>query len=187
MMAIFSGVNIHDFGTTFKAYRLELIQSIPLYGRMHRFIPALASSFGASICEIPIQCGDRQHGKSHYGISRTLGVFFDLLTIRFLLRHLNRPMHFFGGLGALSGLAGTGICSSLLVLKLMHPQMPILLSYGPLLVIAAVLMIAAIQLMALGLLSELLVRHYYTTQDRAPYMIQTIVRTRAPELLLSDE
>ena len=96
LMAKLSGVDIHDFGTTYKVYRREVIQNIPLYGEMHRFIPALASWYGASICEIPIRNVNRECGKSHYGIGRTFGVFFDLLTIRFLLRHMSRPMHFFG-------------------------------------------------------------------------------------------
>src|SRR6201996_4196075 len=91
MMARLSGVDIHDFGTTFKAYRREVILNIPLYGEMHRFIPALASWYGASICEIPIKNVNRERGKSHYGISRTFRVFFDLLTIRFLLKYMSRP------------------------------------------------------------------------------------------------
>jgi len=86
MMAKLSGVNIHDFGTTFKAYRREVIQNIPLYGEMHRFIPALASWYGASDLRNSHQEHPRERGKSHYGIGRTFGVFFDLLTIRFLLR-----------------------------------------------------------------------------------------------------
>ena len=99
LMAKLSGVDIHDFGTTYKAYRREVIQNIPLYGEMHRFIPALASWYGASICEIPIKNINREQGKSHYGISRTFRVFFDLMTIRFLLKYMSRPMHFFGSLG----------------------------------------------------------------------------------------
>ena len=98
LMAKLSGVDIHDFGTTFKAYRREVITNIPLYGEMHRFIPALASWYGASICEIPISNVNRERGKSHYGIGRTFRVFFDLLTIRFLLKYMSRPLHFFGTL-----------------------------------------------------------------------------------------
>jgi glycosyltransferase involved in cell wall biosynthesis len=88
LMARLSGVDIHDFGTTFKAYRRQVIQSVPLYGEMHRFIPALASWYGASICEIPIRNINRERGKSHYGIGRTFRVLFDLLTIRFLHRQV---------------------------------------------------------------------------------------------------
>ena len=96
MMAKLSGVDIHDFGTTFKAYRREILEQVPLYGELHRFIPALASWYGASICEVPIRNVNRERGASHYGITRTFRVFFDLITIRFLLRYLSRPLHFFG-------------------------------------------------------------------------------------------
>ncbi|MEI9967081.1 MAG: glycosyltransferase [Terracidiphilus sp.] len=106
IMARLSGVPIHDFGTTFKAYRREVIQNIPLYGEMHRFIPALASYFGASICEIPIRNLNRVRGKSHYGLGRTFQVLFDLMTIRFLLKHMSRPLRFFGGWGIFAMFAG---------------------------------------------------------------------------------
>src|SRR6202050_1927361 len=102
LMAKLSGVDIHDFGTTFKAYRREILEQVPLYGELHRFIPALASWYGASICEVPIRNVNRERGISHYGISRTFRVFFDLITIRFLLRYLARPLHFFGSLGMMS-------------------------------------------------------------------------------------
>src|SRR3954462_5325164 len=108
-MAKLSGVQIHDFGTTYKAYRREIIQQLPLYGELHRFIPALASWYGASICEIPIKNIVAPHRTSHYGISRTFRVFFDLITIRFLLRYMMRPLHFFGRFGALGILGGTMI------------------------------------------------------------------------------
>src|SRR3984957_2162451 len=107
LMAKLSGVDIHDFGTTFKAYRREVIQNIPLYGEMHWFIPALASWYGASICEIPIRNVNRERGASHYGIGRTFRVFFDLLTIRFLLQYMSRTLHFFGGFGALGIVSGS--------------------------------------------------------------------------------
>ena len=120
LMARLSGVNIHDFGTTFKAYRREVIHNIPLYGEMHRFIPALASWYGASICEIPIKNVVRERGKSHYGISRTFRVFFDLLTIRFLLKYMSRPLHFFGSIGALSMFAGGGISIFLMLREVLY-------------------------------------------------------------------
>ena len=120
LMAKLSGVDIHDFGTTFKAYRREVITNIPLYGEMHRFIPALASWYGASICEIPIRNVQRERGKSHYGIGRTFRVFFDLLTIRFLLKYMSRPLHFFGSFGALGILGGSFISAVLLGMKIME-------------------------------------------------------------------
>jgi glycosyltransferase involved in cell wall biosynthesis len=181
LMAKLSGVDIHDFGTTFKAYRREVIQNIPLYGEMHRFIPALASWYGASICEIPIKNVMRQRGKSHYGIGRTFRVFFDLLTIRFLLKYMSRPLHFFGSFGALGILAGSIISTILLGLKIAHPHLNVMDDHGPMFVIGGVLILAGIQMLAIGLLGELQVRHYYTNQQRTPYAIDRVVRLRAPE------
>src|SRR3954453_2123922 len=188
LMAKLSGVDIHDFGTTFKAYRREVIQNIPLYGEMHRFIPALASWYGASICEIPIKNVMRQRGKSHYGIGRTFRVFFDLLTIRFLLKYMSRPLHFFGTFGALGILFGGMVSALLLGMKIFNPHQNVMDVHGPLFVIAGVLILGGIQLLAIGLLGELQVRHYYTGQQRTPYAIDRIVRLRAPEepSILSD-
>ncbi len=181
LMAKLSGVDIHDFGTTFKAYRREVIQNIPLYGEMHRFIPALASWYGASICEIPIRNVMRQRGKSHYGIGRTFRVFFDLLTIRFLLKYMSRPLHFFGSFGALGIMAGSIISAILLALKIMHPHQSVMDQHGPMFVIGGVLILAGIQMLAIGLLGELQVRHYYTNQQRTPYAIDRLVRLRGSE------
>jgi glycosyltransferase involved in cell wall biosynthesis len=181
LMAKLSGVDIHDFGTTFKAYRREVIHNIPLYGEMHRFIPALASWYGASICEIPIKNVNRERGKSHYGISRTFRVFFDLLTIRFLLKYMTRPLHFFGTFGSLGIVSGWLLAMYLLVLKLVSPHQNIMDQHGPLFVIAGVLIVAGIQLLAIGLLGELQVRHYHTASQRSPYAIDRLVRLRAPE------
>jgi glycosyltransferase involved in cell wall biosynthesis len=181
LMAKLSGVDIHDFGTTFKAYRREVIQNIPLYGEMHRFIPALASWFGASICEIPIKNLNRERGKSHYGIGRTFRVFFDLLTIRFLLKYMSRPLHFFGGFGALGIVSGTIVSAILLAIKILNPHQNVMDQHGPMFVIGGVLIVAGIQMLAIGLLGELQVRHYYTSQNRSPYAIDRLVRLRAPE------
>jgi glycosyltransferase involved in cell wall biosynthesis len=188
LMAKLSGVDIHDFGTTFKAYRREVIQNIPLYGEMHRFIPALASWYGASICEVPIKNVNRLRGKSHYGIGRTFRVFFDLLTIRFLLKYMSRPLHFFGTFGALGIVLGSFFSALLLGLKITNWHQNVMDQHGPLFVIAGVLIVAGIQMLAIGLLGELQVRHYYTTQQRTPYAIDRLVRLRAPEepSILSD-
>lgn len=180
LMARISGVEIHDFGTTFKAYRREVIHNIPLYGEMHRFIPALASWYGASICEIPISNPRRQYGQSHYGLSRTFRVFFDLLTIRFLLRYMTRPLHFFGSIGALGMLSGSGLALWLLVLKVFTGQ-HVMLVHGPIFVIAGVLILAGIQMLGIGLLGELQVRHFHTPSHRAPYAVDRILRLRSSE------
>lgn len=180
LMATLSGVPIHDFGTTFKAYRREVIQNIPLYGEMHRFIPALASWYGASICEIPISNPARTAGKSHYGISRTFRVFFDLLTIRFLLRYMTRPLHFFGVIGALGMFLGSALAAWLVALKVITGQ-HVMNEHGPIFVASAVLILAGIQMMGIGLLGELQVRHFYTASHRAPYAIDRILRLRSAE------
>ena len=181
LMAKLSGVDIHDFGTTFKAYRREVITNIPLYGEMHRFIPALAAWYGATICEIPIKNVHRERGKSHYGIGRTFSVIFDLMTIRFLLQYMSRPLHFFGGFGALGILAGSTISSVLLGMKLLNPHQSLMEMHGPMFVIGAVLIVAGIQMLAIGLLGELQVRHFHASQQHAPYAIDRIVRLESAE------
>ncbi|MDE1155708.1 MAG: glycosyltransferase family 2 protein [Acidobacteriaceae bacterium] len=180
LMARLSGVNIHDFGTTYKAYRREVIQNIPLYGEMHRFIPALASWYGASICEVPISNPAREAGKSHYGIGRTFRVFFDLLTIRFLLQHMTRPLHFFGTAGALSVLSG-GVISICLLLHKLIVRADTFGAHAPWFMIAAVLILAGVQLVGIGLLGELQVRHFFTQTHRTPYAVDRVVRMRATE------
>src|SRR5579863_4962250 len=118
IMATLSGVDIHDFGTTFKVYRREIIKDVPLYGEMHRFIPALAAWNGAKVIEVPIRNVVRPGGKSHYGISRTLRVLFDIITIRFLLRYMTRPLHFFGPTGLLGIFSGSVILAFLMLEKI---------------------------------------------------------------------
>jgi hypothetical protein len=181
LMAKLSGVDIHDFGTTFKAYRREVIQNIPLYGEMHRFIPALASWYGASICEMPISNVNRERGKSHYGIGRTFRVFFDLLTIRFLLRYMSRPLHFLRRARALGIMAGGLISSVLLGLKVLNPHQNMMDQHGPMFVVGAVLIVAGIQMLAIGLLGELQVRHYHSHRSPTPYTVDRLVRLASPE------
>ena len=185
MMAKLSGVDIHDFGTTYKAYRRELLSQIPLYGELHRFIPALASWYGASICEIPISNINRERGNSHYGIGRTLRVFFDLITIRFLLRYLQRPLHFFGSVGMLSASAGCAIGVWLAMLKVLW-NANIMSAHGPLLIFAAVLILAGVQMLALGLLGEMHVRHYHDAVRHAPYSVDRILRSKNEQSTMAD-
>jgi glycosyltransferase involved in cell wall biosynthesis len=180
LMAKLSGVDIHDFGTTFKAYRREILEQVPLYGELHRFIPALASWHGATICEVPIRNVNRERGTSHYGISRTFRVFFDLITIRFLLRYLSRPLHFFGTLGMMSILAGSGVTVWLLVEKFLR-NAGIMAAHGPLMICAAVLLLAGFNMLAVGLLGEMQVRHYHQPARRAPYSVERVLRTQSEE------
>ncbi len=180
LMAKLSGVSIHDFGTTFKAYRREILEQVPLYGEMHRFIPALASWYGASIVEVPIRNVNRERGASHYGISRTFRVFFDLMTIRFLLRYLARPLHFFGTLGMLSIAGGSGVAAWLLVEKFLH-HADVMTQHGPLMIFSAVLLLAGLNMLAVGLLGEMQVRHYHEPTRRAPYSVDRLLRAQSSE------
>src|SRR5579871_1842168 len=113
LMAKASGVRLRDFGTTFKAYRSEILKDVNLYGELHRFIPALASFYGARIAEVPIRNTPRISGGSHYGLSRTFNVLFDILTIKFLLKYFTRPMHFFGRIGLIGLTIGGMILGTL--------------------------------------------------------------------------
>jgi len=185
LMSKLSGVDIHDFGTTFKAYRREIIQQLPLYGELHRFIPALASWYGASICEIPIKNIVRPKGNSHYGISRTFRVFFDLITIRFLLKYMYRPLHLFGTVGALCMLGGLGVSSWLMVSKFVWHQ-AIWGEHGPLLIFAAVLMVCGVQLLALGLLGDLQVRNFQEPARRVPYTVAQVLRSHSQEQAVNE-
>lgn len=180
LMSKLSDVEIHDFGTTFKAYRREILDQVPLYGQMHRFIPALASWQGATICEIPITCGARVAGVSHYGISRTFRVFFDLITIRFLLRYLSRPLHFFGTAGMLGVVLGSLVSFWLFLSKLIWGT-DVMTQHGPLMLFAVVLILGGVQLLGLGLLGEMQVRHHYETDGRKPYTVERVVRTERAE------
>ncbi len=181
IMARLSGVPIHNFGTTFKAYRRDVIQNIPLYGEMHRFIPALASSYGASICEIPIRNLNRERGRSHYGLGRTYRVFFDLITIRFLLKNMSRPLHFFGGWGCAGVLAGGVTAAVLLCTKLFDPRIDVMHEYGFWVVLTSLLIVSGVQLLAFGLLGELQVRQYYSSQRAASYTVDRMVRLESAD------
>src|SRR5213080_2804335 len=185
LMAKLSGVDIHDFGTTFKAYRREVLEQVPLYGELHRFIPALASWHGASICEVPVRNINRERGNSHYGITRTFRVFFDLITIRFLLRYLGRPLHFFGTVGMLSILAGSGVSLWLLVEKFIRHS-DVMTNHGPLMIFAAVLLLAGLNMLAVGLLGEMQARHYHEPTRRAPYSVDRVLRAQSEEHTISE-
>jgi len=185
LMAKLSGVQIHDFGTTYKAYRREILEQIPLYGELHRFIPALASWHGASICEVPIRNINRERGVSHYGISRTFRVFFDLITIRFLLRYLSRPLHFFGTLGMLSILAGSGVSLWLFAEKFLNHS-DVMMQHGPLMIFSAVLLLGGFNMLAVGLLGEMQVRHYHEPTRRAPYSVERVLRAQSAEHTVSE-
>src|ERR1041385_4755555 len=173
LMAKASGVELRDFGTTFKAYRAEVLKDVNLYGELHRFIPALASFYGARVIEVPIRNVPRAAGDSHYGIGRTFRVMFDILTIKFLLKYFTRPMHFFGTLG-LAG-CGTGgvIMAYLAVKKILGYE--IVLEHGPLMIAGALLLLGGIIMFSTGLIGEMMMRTYFESQDRRIYAVREIL------------
>lgn len=185
LMAKLSGVNIHDFGTTFKVYRKDTIKQIKLYGEMHRFIPALASWNGATVIEVPIRNIERPDGRSHYGLSRTVRVLFDLLTIRFLLKYVTRPLHFFGPIGLLSTTIGTSIYIWMIFDKLAYGT-HLFEKHGPLMLLGAVLILAGVQLVSSGLIGEMLSRTYFESQGKPIYSIEKVLTSKEPRRRIPD-
>ncbi|HKE06102.1 MAG TPA: glycosyltransferase family 2 protein [Blastocatellia bacterium] len=180
LMALASGVPIHDFGTTFKAYRREVLERIPIYGQMHRFLPAMASVEGALIAEVPIEDKPRVNGQSHYGLSRTFRVMFDILTIRLIVRYFSRPLHFFGGVGAaMIGVAS--LLASWLLFKKLYWREDIFIQNGPMLLFDAVAFLGGVQFLGLGLLGDLFTRLYYAPEQRNIYNVARIFRSELPK------
>jgi glycosyltransferase involved in cell wall biosynthesis len=175
LIAKVSGVNVHDFGTTFKAYRREVLADLRLYGDLHRFVPALIALNGGKIIEIPIKDMGRNQGESHYGLGRTFRVAFDLLTVGFLRRYMTRPLHFFGKFF----LGSCGI-SFLLGLFLSYRKfvvgVDIFQEHAPLAALASVLMVMGVQFLAIGLVSEILMRIYFEAQDKKIYSVRRICK-----------
>jgi len=173
LMAKVSGVDLKDFGTTFKAYRAEVLKEVNLYGELHRFIPALASFYGARIAEVPIRNTVRASGDSHYGIGRTFRVLFDILTVKFLLKYFTRPMHFFGSLGLIGTTLGGGIMGYLLVEKIMGYE--IVMEHGPLMIAGGLLLLGGLMMFSTGLIGEMMMRTYFESQDRRIYAVREIL------------
>src|ERR1700686_418326 len=173
MMAKLSGIELHDFGTTFKAYRREIIQEIQLYGELHRFIPALASSTGARIAEVPIENLQRKSGRSNYGIGRTIRVFLDLIIVKFLLDYSTRPLQFFGLLGVAGAGLGLVVAGYLGVEKFLH-NISIMNQHGPLMLMGVALFVSGIQFISMGLLGEIIARTYYESQNKPIYALREV-------------
>ncbi len=164
-----TGVHLHDFGCSLKAYRTEVLSEIRLYGELHRFIPAIASWQGVAVTELPVHHAPRQFGKSKYGIGRTLRVILDLITIRFLLSYGTRPMQIFGLFGLI--LSGLGMLTGvyLTYTKLVYNES---IGNRPLLLLAVLLIVVGMQLISMGLVGELVVRTYYETQSKPIYVVR---------------
>jgi len=173
-----TGVTLHDFGCTLKAYRREVLEGIQLYGDLHRFIPALASSVGARVTELEVNHHPRKYGKSKYGITRTFKVLIDLLTLKLLLAYNSRPMRIFGGLGFLMiSLGGLSGMATILMKLLLGTDM----TGNPLLYMTVLAMLGGIQLTGLGFLGEINMRTYYETQQKPIYVVREVVYQKSEE------
>jgi glycosyltransferase involved in cell wall biosynthesis len=166
-----TGVKLHDYGCSLKVFRSEVVKSIKLYGEMHRFIPAIASEQGVAIGEAVVNHRPRLHGRSKYGISRTIRVVLDLLTVKFLLSYSTRPLQIFGLVGLAMSLPGVLIMAYLAFIKLGLGQS---IANRPLLLFGILLVFTGVQLLTLGLMAELLVRTYHESQDKPTYVIREV-------------
>jgi glycosyltransferase involved in cell wall biosynthesis len=164
-----TGVHLHDYGCTLKAYRAEVVKDLELFGDMHRFLPALTKRRGARITEVVVRHHPRMFGKSKYGIGRTVRVLLDIMLVKFLNEYINKPLYMFGSVGFLLLALGLFSLFYLIFLKLFFEE-PI--GRRPLLILSVLLTLAGIQLISTGLLAELLIRIYYRTKDTKPYVIQ---------------
>ena len=174
LIAKITGVKLHDFGCTLKAYRREVLAEIKLYGEMHRFIPALASWSGARIAEMVVNHRPRTAGAAKYGLGRTFKVILDLITVKFLGSFSTKPIYIFGGLGLASALAALVSGLAVLYQKFISAQ-HLSMNRNPLLILTALLIATTIQFILMGLLAELLVRTYHESQDRPTYIIKEIL------------
>jgi glycosyltransferase involved in cell wall biosynthesis len=166
-----TGVELHDYGCSLKVFRSEVVKSIKLYGEMHRFIPAIASEQGVKIDEVVVNHRPREHGRSKYGISRTVRVVLDLLTVKFLLSYSTRPLQIFGLVGLAMSIPGLLIMAYLTFVKFAMSES---IANRPLLMLAVLLVFTGVQLLTLGLMAELLVRTYHESQDKPTYVIREI-------------
>jgi glycosyltransferase involved in cell wall biosynthesis len=172
-----TGVRLHDYGCSLKAFRAEIVKPLKLYGEMHRFIPAIASEQGVAIAEVEVNHRPRRHGASKYGISRTVRVVLDLLTVKFLLSYLQRPLQIFGLIGLAMGSIGGAIAVYMSYVKLVEQQA---IGNRPLLLLGILLIFSGLQLVTLGLLAELQSRTYHESQNKPTYAIREILEDVPP-------
>jgi glycosyltransferase involved in cell wall biosynthesis len=178
-----TGVVLHDYGCSLKAYRREVLENTRLYGELHRFIPALASWMGVKVAEVPVNHRARKYGRSKYGLSRIVRVSLDLLTVKFLLDYATRPIQVFGLLGMVTLLAGSGLA---VYLTIQRQFFGVPLGDRPILLLAILLIVVGVQLVVMGLLGELVVRTYHETQNKPIYMIREIIEEKATNENIDD-
>ncbi|MBC8389143.1 MAG: glycosyltransferase family 2 protein [Actinobacteria bacterium] len=167
-----TGVHLHDYGCTLKVYKKEVVKNINLYGEMHRYIPAIASWMGVKVAEVPVMHHSRRYGKSKYGVSRTIKVILDIITLKFLLSYSQSPIQIFGLVGLFSGLVGFIMTSYLIIMRLFFNQP---LADRPLFILSIFMIFIGVQLITIGLLAEVLIRVYHEVQNRSTYVIKDII------------
>lgn len=168
----FTGVHLHDYGCTLKAYRKEVVKNINLYGEMHRYIPAIASWMGVRVAEVPVMHHSRKYGKSKVGFSRTIRVILDIITVKFLLSYSQSPIQMFGLLGLFSGVIGFVMTAYLIIMRIFFHQS---LADRPLFILSIFMIFIGIQLITIGLLAEVLVRVYHKVQNKTTYVIRDMI------------
>ena len=173
-----TGVRLHDYGCSLKVFRADVVKPLKLYGEMHRFLPAIASEQGVAIVEVVVNHRPRRHGRSKYGIGRTVRVLLDLLTVKFLLSYSTRPLQIFGLIGSAMGLLGLGITGWLAYVRLTGQES---IANRPLLLFGILLVFTGVQLVTLGLLAELIARTYHESQDKPTYVVREILQAPAAE------
>ncbi len=173
-----TGVKLHDYGCSLKVFRAEVVKPMKLYGEMHRFLPAIASEFGVRIEEKEVNHRARRRGQSKYGISRTIRVILDLLTVKFLISYSTRPLQIFGLLGLGMGALGTLICAYLAYVKYFQHQG---IADRPLLLLGMLLLLFSVQLLTSGLVAEMLARTYHESQNKPIYVIKEICESEMRE------
>lgn len=167
-----SGVQLHDYGCTLKAYKSEVLKDVRLYGELHRFIPICASWVGAKVTEIPVSHHERQHGKSKYGIDRTFKVILDLFLMKFLTDYITKPIYFFGAISFASLALSFGAFTWSICLKLFQN---IEFDHTPLPILGAMFFTVSIQIFMMGILADLIMRTYYESQDKRTYSIEKVL------------
>jgi hypothetical protein len=172
-----TGVKLHDYGCSLKVFRADVVKPMKLYGEMHRFLPAIAAEQGVEIVEHVVNHRRRMHGRSKYGISRTIRVLLDLMTVKFLGSYSTRPLQMFGGVGLAMGLAGTVVCAWLAFVKFVQHEG---IADRPLLLLGVTMILAGIQLVMTGLLAELMSRTYHESQAKPIYVIREIREAQQP-------
>jgi glycosyltransferase involved in cell wall biosynthesis len=185
LISMVTGTALHDYGCTMRAMRAPIARELRLYGEQHRFIPALAAEVGARVVELPVRHRPRTAGRSKYGLSRTLRVLLDLLTVKFLSGYSTRPIHLFGLVGLVCGLGGLGLVG---VLGFQRIVLGIPLADRPIVLLGILMIVVGVQFVSIGLLGEMLVRTYHESQTKPVYRVREIVEPaeakRARELTM---